>query len=87
MERQQRLGFHLVFLLIGIILISSVHAFTPTRSSKWTRNEGISRKSQLSPLQLAKSGGKMILTEEMYSENVLSNDVSRPVLVFFSAPW
>lgn len=40
------------------------------------------------PLQaVAKSGGKMIVTEEMFTKNVLSKDIPRPVLVFFSAPW
>lgn len=46
------------------------------------------RQSILRPLQaVAKSGGKMIVTEEMYTQTVLSKDVKRPVLVFFSAPW
>jgi len=38
-------------------------------------------------LGIAKSGGKMIETEKEFSENVLSKELSRPVLVFFSAPW
>ena len=38
-------------------------------------------------LGIAKSGGKMIETEKEFSDNVLSKELSRPVLVFFSAPW
>lgn len=29
----------------------------------------------------------MIDTEKQFADNVLSKDLSRPVLVFFSAPW
>ena len=38
-------------------------------------------------LQVAKTGGRMIDTEEQFTELVLAKDVPRPVLVFFSAPW
>jgi len=38
-------------------------------------------------LGIAKSGGKMIETEKEFVDNVLSKDLSRPVLVFFTAPW
>lgn len=38
-------------------------------------------------LQIAKSGGKMIESEEQFARMVLSKALSRPVLVFFSAPW
>lgn len=37
---------------------------------------------------VAKSGGKLMETEEMYTETVLERSASNgPVLVFFSAPW
>jgi thioredoxin-like negative regulator of GroEL len=29
----------------------------------------------------------MIETEQQFADNVLSKDLSRPVLVFFTAPW
>eukprot|EP00535_Pseudo-nitzschia_heimii_P002736 CAMPEP_0197183666 /NCGR_PEP_ID=MMETSP1423-20130617/7943_1 /TAXON_ID=476441 /ORGANISM="Pseudo-nitzschia heimii, Strain UNC1101" /LENGTH=201 /DNA_ID=CAMNT_0042634267 /DNA_START=453 /DNA_END=1059 /DNA_ORIENTATION=+ len=38
-------------------------------------------------LGIAKSGGKMIETEKEFAEHVLSKDLTRPVLVFFTAPW
>jgi hypothetical protein len=38
-------------------------------------------------LHVAKTGGKMIDTEEQFSKLVLAKDVPRPVMVFFSAPW
>lgn len=86
-KARQRIGLGEVLLLVGTIILSSVHGFTSTRSFMWPRNRSVSRLSTMSPLSVAKSGGKMILTEEMYSEFVLSKDVPRPVLVFFSAPW
>ncbi|KAG7344315.1 thioredoxin [Nitzschia inconspicua] len=38
-------------------------------------------------LYVAKTGGKMIDTEEQFAETVLAKNVPRPVMVFFSAPW
>eukprot|EP00532_Pseudo-nitzschia_australis_P009819 CAMPEP_0168229238 /NCGR_PEP_ID=MMETSP0140_2-20121125/15160_1 /TAXON_ID=44445 /ORGANISM="Pseudo-nitzschia australis, Strain 10249 10 AB" /LENGTH=225 /DNA_ID=CAMNT_0008161019 /DNA_START=74 /DNA_END=751 /DNA_ORIENTATION=- len=38
-------------------------------------------------LAIAKSGGKMIETEKQFAETVLSKDIARPVLVFYTAPW
>jgi hypothetical protein len=45
------------------------------------------RHRQQDPLNVAKSGGRLIETEHQYLEIVLSKDIPRPVLVFFSAPW
>jgi hypothetical protein len=45
------------------------------------------RRYRSTVLHVAKSGGKMIDTEEQFSELVLAKDVPRPVMVFFSAPW
>lgn len=45
------------------------------------------RRTYGTQLGIAKSGGKMIETEKEFAENVLSKDLSRPVLVFFTAPW
>jgi len=56
---------------------------TTARSTKTTRAGAMSS----TKLGIAKSGGKMIETEKQFSENVLSKDLSRPVLVFFTAPW
>lgn len=84
---RERLRLREILLLVGAIVISSGQAFTSTRTLMWSRNRSFSRLSTPLPLSVAKSGGKMILTEEMYSEFVLSRDVPRPVLVFFSAPW
>lgn len=52
-----------------------------------TRATTISRNSAVGRLYVAKSGGKMIQTESQYEEMVLSPELPRPVLVFFSAPW
>lgn len=78
------------FFLFWLFAISLAHAFTPLkpftcsdRSQNHVQNQQILR-----PLSaIAKSGGKMILTDEMYAESVLSKNNSKPVLVFFSAPW
>jgi hypothetical protein len=36
---------------------------------------------------LAKSGGKLITSTEQYVDMVLSPNVPKPVMVFFTAPW
>mmetsp|Transcript_10259 Transcript_10259/g.24495 ORF Transcript_10259/g.24495 Transcript_10259/m.24495 type:complete len:226 (-) Transcript_10259:468-1145(-) len=40
-----------------------------------------------SQLAIAKSGGKLMETEQQFAETVLSKDIARPVLVFYTAPW
>lgn len=43
---------------------------------------------QLTALQMvAKSGGKIISSEEQFEEAALSKSLPRPVMVFFTAPW
>jgi hypothetical protein len=74
-------------LLVVLLVVFKADAFMTTRSNGWGRYQSVSRQSIVRPLHVAKSGGKMILTEDMYSENVLSKDIPKPVLVFFSAPW
>mmetsp|Transcript_10311 Transcript_10311/g.29904 ORF Transcript_10311/g.29904 Transcript_10311/m.29904 type:complete len:170 (-) Transcript_10311:193-702(-) len=71
-------------ILVGMLLILQSDAFLSPRKGLHRRVES---KPILRPLEIAKSGGKMILTEDMYTQNVLAKDVPRPVLVFFSAPW
>lgn len=76
--------------LLGLLIISAVHCFTPNKHTALVRRATYAplRQTRLRPLAaVAKSGGKMILTDGMYAENVLSKDISKPVLVFFSAPW
>jgi hypothetical protein len=70
------------------------HCNTITRSKKLSpqlsppNNRHAYRDRRLSTfLQVAKTGGKMIDTEEQFSKLVLAKDVPRPVMVFFSAPW
>lgn len=55
----------------------------PSRTSRSSRGNS----QNFMRLQVAKTGGKMIDTEEQFSEIVLAKDVPRPVMVFFSAPW
>jgi len=55
------------------------------RRAKTTKT--VSSTTRATRLGIAKSGGKMIETEKEFADNVLSKDLSRPVLVFFSAPW
>uniref|UniRef100_A0A6U3R6L7 Thioredoxin domain-containing protein n=1 Tax=Ditylum brightwellii TaxID=49249 RepID=A0A6U3R6L7_9STRA len=48
----------------------------------------VGHKKTVSKLSMiAKSGGTPITTAEQFESDVLSTDASRPVLVFFSAPW
>lgn len=55
-----------------------------TARSIETTKAGATSSTQLG---IAKSGGKMIETEKQFADSVLSKDLSRPVLVFFTAPW
>lgn len=38
-------------------------------------------------MAVAKSGGKIILDEVQFAKSVLDPDSTRPVMVFFTAPW
>ena len=38
-------------------------------------------------MAVAKSGGKIILDEGQFARSVLDPDSTRPVMVFFTAPW
>ena len=81
---------------ICIILFASFttsNAFVPPTSSRITiissrtPSKSTSEAMSSTQLQVAKTGGKLISTEQEFSDNVLSKDLSRPVLVFFTAPW
>ena len=78
---------HTVF-LVAILWVATIHAFVSSRPVGWIKQPLSMSRPTTRPLQaVAKSGGKMIVTEEMFTKNVLSKDIPRPVLVFFSAPW
>jgi hypothetical protein len=66
--------------------LSQLHGSTISRwirpRSTTTTNYSFSTR-----LHVAKTGGKMIDTEEQFAEVVLAQDIPRPVMVFFSAPW
>ena len=55
---------------------------SPRRAAVSSRRIAVSTR-----LQVAKTGGKIITTEEQFAEVVLSKNTPRPVMVFFSAPW
>lgn len=65
-----------------ISLLSKDSTRTASTTPRATSTRTISTR-----LGIAKSGGKMIRTEKEFADNVLSEDLSRPVLVFFTAPW
>ena len=71
-------------ILFGCVLASISDAFLIKKAIVWNHHH---QETRISALQFAKSGGKMIDNEEMYSQEVLRKDTPRPVLVFFSAPW
>mmetsp|Transcript_7042 Transcript_7042/g.14535 ORF Transcript_7042/g.14535 Transcript_7042/m.14535 type:complete len:218 (+) Transcript_7042:211-864(+) len=81
--------------IICIILstcFATSNAFVPSsKTMRISRTETTLERSTLkassTQLGIAKSGGKMIETEQEFTDNVLSKDLSRPVLVFFTAPW
>lgn len=74
--------------IICIILSTSfatINAFVPSSTSLIKSNTRVGASS--TQMGIAKSGGKMIETEQEFKDNVLSKDLARPVLVFFTAPW
>ena len=88
--------------VVAVICILSsfatTHAFTTSRRTRIaTRRTTASATSIIktttrarassTQLSIAKSGGKMIETEQQFAETVLSIDIARPVLVFYTAPW
>jgi hypothetical protein len=77
-----------ILFMVGIFWVMNINAFEATGRVGWSQRQQPTRRSILRPLDaVAKSGGKLIATEEMFTKNVLSKDIPRPVLVFFSAPW
>jgi thioredoxin 1 len=64
-------------LLVATSLLSFSEAFITRFSHE--------RQTRISPLGVAKSGGKLIKSADMYQDSVVAEN--RPVLVFFSAPW
>eukprot|EP00429_Kryptoperidinium_foliaceum_P101052 CAMPEP_0176247278 /NCGR_PEP_ID=MMETSP0121_2-20121125/32873_1 /TAXON_ID=160619 /ORGANISM="Kryptoperidinium foliaceum, Strain CCMP 1326" /LENGTH=151 /DNA_ID=CAMNT_0017586929 /DNA_START=105 /DNA_END=556 /DNA_ORIENTATION=- len=90
LQRRPRVHFEALLLVVLLVALNADAFMASTKSIGWGQYyQSVSpRQSILRPLQaVAKSGGKMIVTEEMYTQTVLSKDVKRPVLVFFSAPW
>lgn len=86
-----------VICVILSAFLGTSDAFLPSTKSQQTRitSRKIERSiittragaSSRTVLGIAKSGGKMIETEKEFADNVLSKDLTRPVLVFFTAPW
>mmetsp|Transcript_108110 Transcript_108110/g.161723 ORF Transcript_108110/g.161723 Transcript_108110/m.161723 type:complete len:174 (-) Transcript_108110:41-562(-) len=79
------------FALLAALLLQpfTTEAFAPAQKSlvghKYAQHSPFSRISEL--YAVAKSGGKMIETDDQYNSVVLESNSPRPVLVFFSAPW
>ena len=64
--------------------MATIDAFVSSRTMGCMQHHLYMSQPTARPLQaVAKSGGKMITTEEMFTKNVLSKDIPRPVLVFF----
>jgi hypothetical protein len=72
---------------VALLAISFSEAFLAKEQTGWRHPRQQQQSRILQALQLAKSGGKLIETEDMYVNKVLAKDSPRPVLVFFSAPW
>lgn len=94
--RPKRFSARTVLPIVSIICIilstsfATINAFVPSSTSLIKSNsDGLTGRVGASTTQLgiAKSGGKMIETEQEFEDNVLSKDLARPVLVFFTAPW
>jgi hypothetical protein len=77
------------FTLIVALLLQpfTADAFAPAQQSVGRKlaHPPFSRILELHAI--AKSGGKMIETEDQYNKLVLETNIPRPVLVYFSAPW
>lgn len=70
-----------------ISLLSEDSRRTTRIASTTTTPRATSTRTISTRLGIAKSGGKMINTEQEFADIVLSKDIPRPVLVFFTAPW
>ena len=103
LSRSKRSSMVRVLPIVSIICIilstfcATSNAFVQSTTSQATRiTARITARStettkagatSITQLGIAKSGGKMIETEKQFADSVLSKDLSRPVLVFFTAPW
>jgi type II secretory pathway component PulK len=84
----------LVLALLMVAMVSSSEAFLGTKAiGGWQEKHNQQQQQQqqrirsITALQISKSGGKAVVTEEQFRDLVLAEDVAIPVLVFFSAPW
>lgn len=72
-----------LLLLLGCIscaLFIPVTAFVPTLVTRHRQTSSLLR-------GVAKSGGKLIVSEEEFGSSVLSPNAVKPIMVFFTAPW
>ena len=72
-----------LFLVIFSMILCCGDAFI----SNSIESSRYNAQTRISSLDATKSGGREIKTGEMYNDVVLSTTSSRPVLVFFTAPW
>eukprot|EP00980_Cylindrotheca_fusiformis_P013940 scaffold3621_cov114-Cylindrotheca_fusiformis.AAC.5 len=79
-SKSRRTGIGLLFLGLFLVLHSTNAFVGRTQVASNSRH-------RISPLFVAKSGGKLMKTAEMYEETVVQGSSSQPVLVFFTAPW
>ena len=66
---------------------SSAAAAAAAAAAALLKARDVTKRTSSTRLGIAKSGGKMIENEKEFADNVLSKDLKRPVLVFFTAPW
>jgi thioredoxin 1 len=62
-------------------------SFVSRRAVRRDVNHKINNRCHVCLNVVGKTGGRLIETIEEYEESVLNSDSSKPVMVFFTAPW
>jgi hypothetical protein len=77
-----------LFFLTALTFVARSEGFTSLVHTNHNRRPAARILARNTEIQaVGKSGGKLIETEDQYSSVVLTKNTSKPVLVFFSAPW
>lgn len=89
-RQRSRLARTILSTLTVFIVFYASDALLSRPSITFTRRQhaALSRKQEHTALLMAaKSGGKIITSEEEFEKVALSESLSKPVMVFFTAPW
>lgn len=82
-ERRTQQSPFVLLIVLSAVLSSSTALLT----SRQQQHRSFLGKHDVALSMVAKSGGKLIKDETEFAEDVLASETTKPVMVFFTAPW